>query len=130
MSAYSAGSLGFDGLMIIKPHMAVLIPILFLRKRAWTAIASAAATVAALVWQQAARSPDRTALVCGSQALSFAQLAEQGLRAHGIGAVSAAPWGSPGVLPIPFAYVLMMGAEGLTLATQVAGEGVRTFVPE
>lgn len=37
------------GLMIIKPHMAVLIPILFLRKKAWTAIASAAATVAALV---------------------------------------------------------------------------------
>ena len=40
--------------------------------------------------------------------------------AHGIGAVSAAPWGSPGVLPIPFAYVLMMGAEGLTQATKVA----------
>lgn len=37
------------GLMIIKPHMAVLMPILYLRRKAWTAIASAAATVAVLV---------------------------------------------------------------------------------
>ena len=38
----------------------------------------------------------------------------------GIGAVSAAPWGSPGILPISWAYVAMMGAEGLTAATEVA----------
>ncbi|MDE0324301.1 MAG: aminomethyl-transferring glycine dehydrogenase [Candidatus Poribacteria bacterium] len=38
----------------------------------------------------------------------------------GIGAVSAAPWGSPGILPISWAYIAMMGAEGLTLATEVA----------
>ena len=38
----------------------------------------------------------------------------------GIGAVSAAPWGSPGILPIPWAYIAMMGAEGLTSATEVA----------
>lgn len=37
------------GLMIIKPHMAVLMPILYLRRKAWTAIATAAATVAVLV---------------------------------------------------------------------------------
>ncbi len=37
------------GLMIIKPHMAILMPILFLRRKAWTAIATAAITVAALV---------------------------------------------------------------------------------
>lgn len=37
------------GLMIIKPHMAVLMPILYLRRKAWTAIAAAAATVAVLV---------------------------------------------------------------------------------
>lgn len=37
------------GLMIIKPHMAILMPILFLRKKAWTAMATAAATVAVLV---------------------------------------------------------------------------------
>jgi len=38
----------------------------------------------------------------------------------GIGAVSSAPWGSPGVLPIPFAYIAMMGADGLARATGVA----------
>ncbi len=37
-----------------------------------------------------------------------------------IGAVSAAPWGSPSILPISWAYVRMMGAEGLRRATQVA----------
>ena len=38
----------------------------------------------------------------------------------GIGAVSAAPWGSPGILPISWAYIAMMGADGLTTATQIA----------
>jgi glycine dehydrogenase len=38
----------------------------------------------------------------------------------GIGAISAAPWGSAGILPIPWAYVAMMGGEGLTYATHVA----------
>ncbi len=38
----------------------------------------------------------------------------------GIGAISAAPYGSAGILPIPFAYVSMMGAQGLTDATSVA----------
>ncbi|MGD2135429.1 MAG: aminomethyl-transferring glycine dehydrogenase, partial [Gemmatimonadales bacterium] len=36
------------------------------------------------------------------------------------GTVSAAPWGSPSILPISWAYIAMMGAEGLTRATQVA----------
>ncbi len=40
--------------------------------------------------------------------------------ASGIGAVSAAPWGSPGILPISWAYIAMMGAEGLTTATEAA----------
>ncbi len=34
--------------------------------------------------------------------------------------MSGAPWGSAGILPIPWAYIRMMGAEGLTRATQVA----------
>ena len=38
----------------------------------------------------------------------------------GISAVSAAPWGSPGILPISWAYIAMMGADGLTAATEVA----------
>ncbi|MBX7160136.1 MAG: aminomethyl-transferring glycine dehydrogenase subunit GcvPB, partial [Acidimicrobiia bacterium] len=36
------------------------------------------------------------------------------------GAVSAAPWGSASILPISWAYIAMMGAEGLTEATRVA----------
>ena len=36
------------------------------------------------------------------------------------GAVSAAPYGSPSLLPISWAYCLMMGGEGLTQATKVA----------
>jgi glycine dehydrogenase len=40
--------------------------------------------------------------------------------ATGVGPVSAAPWGSAGILPISWAYVRLMGAEGLKAATQVA----------
>lgn len=39
---------------------------------------------------------------------------------EGIGAISAAPYGSAGILPIPYAYIAMMGAQGLTDATSVA----------
>jgi glycine dehydrogenase len=38
----------------------------------------------------------------------------------GIGPVSAAPYGSPNVLPISWAYIRLMGPEGLRRATQVA----------
>ena len=38
----------------------------------------------------------------------------------GIGPVSAAPWGSAGILPISWAYIAMMGRSGLTRASQVA----------
>lgn len=38
----------------------------------------------------------------------------------GIAAVSAAPWGSASILVIPYAYIKMMGGEGLTNATKVA----------
>jgi len=41
-------------------------------------------------------------------------------RRSGIGPVSSAPFGSAGILPISWAYIAMMGAEGLTRATQVA----------
>jgi glycine dehydrogenase len=40
--------------------------------------------------------------------------------ATGIGPISAAPWGSAGILPISWAYVTMMGGAGLTRATEVA----------
>ncbi len=39
---------------------------------------------------------------------------------RGIGAVSQAEFGSPGVLPISWAYIRMMGADGLRRATLVA----------
>lgn len=37
-----------------------------------------------------------------------------------INAVSAAPWGSASILVIPYAYIKMMGGEGLTYATKIA----------
>src|SRR6185437_13538727 len=40
--------------------------------------------------------------------------------APAVGPVSAAPWGSAGILPIPWAYIRLMGAAGLKRATQVA----------
>lgn len=38
----------------------------------------------------------------------------------GSGAISAAPWGSAGILPISWAYINLMGSEGLRSATEVA----------
>jgi glycine dehydrogenase len=40
--------------------------------------------------------------------------------AESVGSVSAAPWGSASILPISYAYIAMMGGEGLTLATKMA----------
>ncbi|MFW6202774.1 MAG: aminomethyl-transferring glycine dehydrogenase [Marinilabilia sp.] len=39
---------------------------------------------------------------------------------QGISAVASAPWGSPGVLPVTYGYIKMMGAEGLTYASKIA----------
>jgi glycine dehydrogenase len=39
---------------------------------------------------------------------------------NAIGPVSAAPWGSAGILPISWMYIRMMGGSGLRLASQVA----------
>lgn len=54
---------------------------------------------------------------------AFAQEAPEGVRGPGrFGGtpVSAAPFGSPGILPISWAYVRMMGADGLRDATDAA----------
>ncbi|HEV2672540.1 MAG TPA: aminomethyl-transferring glycine dehydrogenase [Gemmatimonadales bacterium] len=40
--------------------------------------------------------------------------------AESAGTVSSGPWGSPSILPISWAYIAMMGRDGLTLATKVA----------
>lgn len=41
-------------------------------------------------------------------------------RGNAISAVSAAPWGSASILPISYAYIAMMGGDGLTNATKYA----------
>mgnify|MGYP001281727354 CR=1 FL=1 len=38
----------------------------------------------------------------------------------GVGVISAAPWGSASILPISWAYIKLMGGDGLKRATQVA----------
>ncbi len=38
----------------------------------------------------------------------------------GIGPISGAPYGSAGILPIPYAYIRLMGPDGLRAATEVA----------
>jgi glycine dehydrogenase len=39
---------------------------------------------------------------------------------HGVGPISAAPWGSASILPISWMYLAMMGGAGLTEATKIA----------
>lgn len=39
---------------------------------------------------------------------------------QGIGAIASAPWGSSSILPISWMYIRLMGAAGLTAATQLA----------
>ena len=38
----------------------------------------------------------------------------------GVGPIAAAPWGSAGILPIPWVYLMLMGPAGLRRATQAA----------
>jgi glycine dehydrogenase len=38
----------------------------------------------------------------------------------GIGAISAAPWGSASILPISYIYIALMGTQGLKRATEIA----------
>ena len=43
--------------------------------------------------------------------------------ATGIGPISAAPYGSAGILPISYAYIAMMGADGLTAGHRARAAG-------
>jgi glycine dehydrogenase len=40
--------------------------------------------------------------------------------ATGVGPIAGAPYGSAGILPIPYAYILLMGADGLRAASKAA----------
>ena len=46
--------------------------------------------------------------------------ATDGATAHPVGPVSAAPFGSSSILTISYIYILMMGGDGLTRATEIA----------
>ncbi len=46
--------------------------------------------------------------------------AAEGAKATPVGPVSAAPFGSASILTISYVYILMMGGEGLTRATEIA----------
>jgi glycine cleavage system P protein (glycine dehydrogenase) len=46
--------------------------------------------------------------------------ATDGTTPHAVGPVSAAPFGSASILTISYIYILMMGGEGLTRATEIA----------
>ena len=46
--------------------------------------------------------------------------ATDGAAPHPVGPVSAAPFGSASILTISYIYILMMGGEGLTRATEIA----------
>jgi glycine dehydrogenase len=39
---------------------------------------------------------------------------------EGVGPIAGAPWGSAGILPIPWAYIRLMGPDGLRRASQVS----------
>ncbi len=47
-------------------------------------------------------------------------LRDQAGPATGVGPIAAAPWGSAGILPISWAYVRLMGPDGLRRASEVA----------
>lgn len=47
-------------------------------------------------------------------------IVQSNAHANAMGPVSAAPWGSPSILPISWVYIALMGAEGLTEASRIA----------
>ncbi len=47
-------------------------------------------------------------------------LREEAGPSSGVGPISGAPFGSAGILPIPYSYIRLMGADGLRHATKVA----------
>jgi glycine dehydrogenase len=63
--------------------------------------------------------PD-AAVALAMGALEAASPVQSGFAGAAVGAVSAAPWGSPLILTISYAYIALMGSAGLRRATEVA----------
>jgi glycine dehydrogenase len=67
--------------------------------------------------------PGMGPIACGNHLAEFLPkhdvIKESGPK-NGMGAVSAAPWGSSSILPISWMYIKMMGAEGLKKASQIS----------
>ena len=67
--------------------------------------------------------PGMGPIACGKHLAEFLPthdvIKESGPK-NGMGAVSAAPWGSSSILPISWMYIKMMGAEGLKKASQIS----------
>ena len=67
--------------------------------------------------------PGMGPIACGKHLAEFLPthdvIRESGPK-NGMGAVSAAPWGSSSILPISWMYIKMMGAEGLKKASQIS----------
>ncbi|MEO1016787.1 MAG: aminomethyl-transferring glycine dehydrogenase, partial [Pseudomonadota bacterium] len=48
------------------------------------------------------------------------QINSESTRGQSLGTIASAPWGSPLILPISWAYISMMGADGLTRSSLIA----------
>ena len=67
--------------------------------------------------------PGMGPIACGKHLAEFLpthKVIKESGPSKGMGAVSAAPWGSSSILPISWMYIKMMGAEGLKKASQVS----------
>jgi glycine dehydrogenase len=67
--------------------------------------------------------PGMGPIACGKHLAEFLpthEIIKESGPEKGMGAVSAAPWGSSSILPISWMYIKMMGAEGLKKASQVS----------
>jgi len=67
--------------------------------------------------------PGMGPIACGKHLAEFLpthDVIEDSGPKNGMGAVSAAPWGSASILPISWMYIKMMGAEGLRKASQIS----------
>jgi glycine dehydrogenase len=67
--------------------------------------------------------PGMGPIACGKHLAEFLpthDVIKESGPSNGMGAVSAAPWGSSSILPISWMYIKMMGAEGLKKASQIS----------